>query len=227
MNTYELYRCIREDGTSKDWAVRINPDGTITTRWGRTGRKLINIQTRRIDLESLRRSKLNKGYTLVGRYEIDVLGRIDSEGQRDTSHNVSADPRPIRWQLSLGSGIDSVDLSHWKDAAIQRLKLNGLDVDAHQLPALDRSGMGEIVCDDIGLLLALLLLKRNTPSGVSFTLRTQDNLEIEGDLHAVSIDLTPLGTDLASLRPLAESLGLLAPRIDLRLAILSDRHCWF
>jgi len=45
MSSYELYRCIREDGTSKDWALRINPDGTVTTR-GRTGRKLINIQTR-------------------------------------------------------------------------------------------------------------------------------------------------------------------------------------
>ena len=65
MSAYELYRCIREDGTSKDWALRINPDGTITTRWGRTGRKLINIQTRNVDSEILKRSKAKKGYGWV------------------------------------------------------------------------------------------------------------------------------------------------------------------
>ena len=60
MRTYELYRCIRDDGTSKDWAVRMNPDGSITTRWGRTGKKLINIQTRKVDLEALKRSKAKR-----------------------------------------------------------------------------------------------------------------------------------------------------------------------
>jgi predicted DNA-binding WGR domain protein len=79
MSAYELYRCIREDGTSKDWAVRINPDGTVTTRWGRTGRKLINIQTRNVDPETLKRSKAKKGYIRVGHFDIDVLGDLIPE----------------------------------------------------------------------------------------------------------------------------------------------------
>jgi hypothetical protein len=37
MEAYDLYRFTHPDGSSKDWAIRRNPDGTLTTRWGPTG----------------------------------------------------------------------------------------------------------------------------------------------------------------------------------------------
>jgi hypothetical protein len=227
MNAYELYRCIREDGTSKDWAVRINPDGTITTRWGRTGKKLINIQTRKVDLTALKRSKSKKGYFWVGTYEIDVLGRINCEGHCDTGHIVQTSIPSIHWQLALGGHVSERDLIGWHEGVISTLHDRGLDLDSDSLPESQVSGIGVISCSDVALLLGLLLMKQRTPHGVRFTLRTPDNREIEPDLHRVTHLLEALGIDLPSIRPLAESLGILAPRLDLRLAILSERHCWF
>ena len=78
MSAYELYRCNGDQGTAKDWAVRENPDGSITTRWGRTGRNLINYKTRKVNLKVLKRSKAKKGYQWVGTFQIDVLGQIDT-----------------------------------------------------------------------------------------------------------------------------------------------------
>ena len=40
MEEFELYRFNHHDGTSKDWAIRDNRNGTFTTRWGKTGPRL-------------------------------------------------------------------------------------------------------------------------------------------------------------------------------------------
>ena len=226
MSLYELYRCIREDGTSKDWAVRINPDGSITTRWGRTGKKLINIQTRKVDLVALKRSKSQKGYEKIGAVEIDALGTIH-EGQRDPASQNPNEIPVIRWQLALGARCNAYELDIWRTGVLKTLKNCGVQLDADRLPDTHQSGAGVILCDDLARLLGLLLLKQRTPIDVRLSLRTANHHEVEPDLQELGCLLEPLGTDLSSIRPLAESLGLLAPRIDLRMAIDSDRHCWF
>lgn len=227
MSLYELYRCIREDGTSKDWAVRINSDGSITTRWGRTGKKLINIQTRSVDLETLKRSKAKKGYRWIGTYEIDVLGRIDTEGHCDMRHVVQASTPTIHWQMAFGVQVNERDLTEWHEGIVSSLHDRGVEIDSARLPDSRFSGVGVITCDHVAVLLGLLLMKQRTPMGVRFTLKLSNHREIRPDLHEVSEILEALGTDIPSLRPLAESLGLLEPRIDLRMTIISDRHCWF
>ena len=223
MSRYELYRCIREDGTSKDWAVRINPDGSITTRWGRTGKKLINIQTRKVDLIALKRSKSKKGYARIGTCDIDALGQIVPEGPSD---DMSESP-VFRWQLAFGARCSSEELDAWREGVLQTLHDRGVELEADQLPDTHQSGSGVILCDELARLLGLLLLKQRTPIDVHFSLRTANHQEVAPDLQDLAQLLEPLGTDLSSIRPLAESLGLLAPRIDLRMAIVSDRHCWF
>ena len=40
MDEFELYRFNHHDGSSKDWAIRDNRNGTFTTRWGKTGPRL-------------------------------------------------------------------------------------------------------------------------------------------------------------------------------------------
>lgn len=227
MSLYELYRCIREDGTSKDWAVRINPDGSITTRWGRTGKKLINIQTRKVDLLALKRSKSKKGYVRVGTCDIDTLGQIVPEGPSDSMSESPGAMPVIRWQLAFGARCSGEELDAWRDGVLQTLHDRGVELEADQLPETHQSGAGVVLCDDLSRLLGLLLLKQRTPSDVHFSLRTANHQEVEPDLQELGCLLEPLGTDLPSIRPLAESLGLLIPRIDLRMAIVSDRHCWF
>jgi hypothetical protein len=224
MSAYELYRCIREDGTSKDWAVRINPDGTVTTRWGRTGRKLINIQTRKVDPEHLKRSKAKKGYIRVGHFDIDVLGDLIPESSQIQGSEFTKEPLTLRWQLTFGAGVVGHELRDWRERVIVTLNAHGVLIEEASIPDVTRSGSGHVHCDDLNAFLGLLLLKQATPDGVGFTFRTADHREIDaGDLPS----LQRMGLDLSSIRPLAESLGLLEPRMDLRMAILSDRHCWF
>ena len=227
MSAYELYRCIRENGNSKDWAVRINPDGSITTRWGRTGKNLINIQTRKVDPEALKRSKARKGYQWIGAFEIDVLGRIESDGHRDRRHVVIASTPSIHWQLALGVRVDERELTEWNEGVVSRLHDLGVELDPSSLPDAKVSGMGIVTCADVAIVLGLLLMKQRTPFGVSFTLRLSTQREIGANIDEVSDILAALRTDLPSIRPLAESLGLLTPRMDLRMAIVSDRQCWF
>lgn len=227
MSAYELYRCIREDGTSKDWAVRINPDGTITTRWGRTGRKLINIQTRNVDSEILKRSKAKKGYAWVGIFEIDALGRIEEKGHCDIRHDVPPTHPTIRWQLLFGSLVDGSDLKKWKSDVLSTLLCHQITLNENLLPTTDCSGAGFIRCDDAALLLALLMLRDRAPSGVRFMLKSADNQSFGLDLQTASEWLVALGKDHLEIRPLAEALGLMKPRLDLRMAIVSERHCWF
>jgi hypothetical protein len=224
MSSYELYRCIREDGTSKDWAVRINPDGTVTTRWGRTGRKLINIQTRRVDPEHLKRSKANKGYFRIGVFDIDVLGLLIPENSTIQGSDIAEAPLILQWQLAFGASVVRRDLDAWRERVIVALNAHGVLLEEASIPDVTRSGSGHVHCDDSSALLGLLLLKQATPDGVGFTLRTADQREIDADSLP---SLQRMGLDLSSIRPLAESLGLVEPRMDLKMAILSDRHCWF
>jgi len=46
MAAWNLYRHRNSDGSSKDWAVRSNSDGSITTRWGKTADSLPGISNR-------------------------------------------------------------------------------------------------------------------------------------------------------------------------------------
>ena len=227
MSLYELYRCIREDGTSKDWAVRINPDGSITTRWGRTGKKLINIQTREVALQALKRSKSKKGYSWIGIYEIDVLGQLKEIGHCDSGHIVQPSTLSIHWQLALGIEANGRELNAWRQSVLLSLHDCGIRLDDKTLPDSEVSGLGLIICEEVTLLLGLILMKHRTPAGVRFTLRTTDHYENHSNLQGSFHLLERLGTDLPAIRPLAESLGLLAPKIDLQLAIVTDRHCWF
>jgi len=227
MSLYELYRCIREDGTSKDWAVRINPDGSITTRWGRTGKKLINIQTRKVDLIALKRSKSKKGYARIGTCEIDALGQIVPEEPSDDMSECLIEKPVFRWQLAFGARCSNEELNAWRDGVLQTLHDRGVELEADQLPDTHQSGAVVILCDELARLLGLLLLKQRTPIDVRFSLRTDNHQEVVPDPQDLAQLLEPLGTHLPTIRPLAESLVLLTPRIDLRMAIVSDRHCWF
>ena len=68
MAVWALYRYRHLDGSSKDWGVTTHPDGSISTRWGKTAARLSSVNTRygirQFDIE---RQKQAKGYVFVGR----------------------------------------------------------------------------------------------------------------------------------------------------------------
>ena len=76
---FERYRYTFPDGRAKDWAIRTNPDGTFTTRWGVADRLAAEgTRAERFpgEAELIARSKLRKGYVLLDRVPIDPDGRI-------------------------------------------------------------------------------------------------------------------------------------------------------
>lgn len=72
--TYERYRFTHPDGRARDRAIRVNPDGSYTARWGPADR-LAGTMTRAEryggEVEALERSKLRKGYVLLDRVALD------------------------------------------------------------------------------------------------------------------------------------------------------------
>ena len=98
-------------------------------------------------------------------------------------------------------------------------------------PGLDRSGIvkpGSMAgIKPVLFLMALQMVTQDLPPGVRVSLATEDGIEIGHDLRSETAVLTLFGTDLEGVRPLAETLGLLQPRINLAEAILTDHDSWF
>jgi hypothetical protein len=97
MATWNLYRHRNSDGSSKDWAVRSNPDSSITTRWGKTASCLPGVSNRRgvrqVDIE---RQKQAKGYVFVGEVEIDGDGNVVFPGKTlPATQSLKSDPEPV------------------------------------------------------------------------------------------------------------------------------------
>jgi hypothetical protein len=70
-------------------------------------------------------------------------------------------------------------------------------------------------------------MKATAPAGVSLTLAMEDGREIGTDLRVEAPVLAWFGTDLDRVRPWAEALGLLQPRLNLALAIPTEGDDWF
>ena len=88
MANWSLFRYRNSDGSSKDWAVITNPDGSISTRWGKTAARLPSINTRngihRFDIE---KQKQAKGYVFVAEVAIDDEGTISFPLQHQNPGN--------------------------------------------------------------------------------------------------------------------------------------------
>jgi len=78
---YELYRYQNPDGSSKDWAIRDNGDGTYTKRWGKTGTRLQSKDFVLNDPDNFwreKQAKERKGYIPVGKFFIDNDGNLST-----------------------------------------------------------------------------------------------------------------------------------------------------
>jgi hypothetical protein len=106
MAVWRLYRHHNSDGSSKDWAVQTNADGSLTTRWGKTANHLPGLSTRRgIRQFDIERAKQAKGYVFVAEVE------IDSDGQVFLPGHVMPEPLPsvgtLYWHIECRNNPES------------------------------------------------------------------------------------------------------------------------
>jgi hypothetical protein len=230
---YELFRYQNPDGSSKDWAIRVNGDGTYTKRWGKTGTRLAAKDfpmSHPDDVHTEKRGKLNKGYQSLGMCFIDDDGNITNASPA-SSKPAGEDPQPtqddarIYWRIKIPSNVDSTAVSLLMGLvtgyAIAILRAYPDCAWAEKieddLGDLIKPGAGSLLKENgVGSLLLLMALKKKgAPSGVIVTLCHEDGVEISDQLKLESQALSFFDTDLESVRSIAESLDLLDKRLDL------------
>jgi hypothetical protein len=248
MDEFELYRFNHHDGSSKDWAIRDNRNGTFTTRWGKTGPRLPGEKTKplrhSLEVVDLTNSKLQKGYAHVGTVFMDSDGNL--HGPTQTKQAGAAQKLPTKPKSGNRSGavywdvkIDGQLVSQARQAlGSQILTIAGQikSVGSFKLPPswdgwaklagfADEKGPTDMNAPDglsgqvrkrhgIVPLLFLMALRDAKLQGVSVGLAGDDGLELF-DLKSEDFVFDLFGTSLNAVRPLAEALGLIQPRIDL------------
>ena len=248
MAVWSLFRYRNSDGSSKDWAVITNADGSISTRWGKTASRLPSINTRtgirQLDIE---RQKQAKGYVFVGEVEIDDGGNIRLPRTVPITPTSSIPPQAIAvdklyWHVDCRAGHATLldmgialrrwqgDLEAWSQAyglaasnwsGWQRLMDASLGEDAFDLS-------GQIHREhEVLPWLWLMALKQAAFPGVSVGIATENGRDVSANLKAETEVLALFDTDVEAIRPLAESLGLLKPRLDLALAMSDQTDHWF
>jgi hypothetical protein len=265
MANWRLFRYRNRDGSSKDWAVTTNSDGSISTRWGKTAARLPSINTRQgIRQFDIERQKQAKGYSFVAEVTIDSDGKISLPGQ-NLNQPMEADTNPLAeleqsrslvgtlyWHINCKADPDT-----WVNFAVEVQRLNGViqtlkNHEAVSENVVDGLGQAEPVWDSWQQLLDLTLtrqaftqsgqilqaqgvlpwlllmaLKFKGFVGVDIGVATEYSWELTADIKAEPEVLAFFGTDLDSVRPVAELLGLLNPRLNLASALSDTDDCWF
>ncbi len=250
MAVWSLFRYRNSDGSSKDWAVTTNADGSISTRWGKTASRLPSINTRTgIRQYDIERQKQAKGYVFVGEVEIDVDGNIRLP--RPTTMAASS-PMPsgnppvpldkLYWHVDCRAGhvtlLDmGIALRRWLGDLRSWSQTQGLAVsDWSGWQRLIDASLGEDAFDLSGQIhlkhgvlpwLWLIALKHAAYPGVSVGIATESGRDVSAELKAETEVLALFDTDVEAIRPLAENLGLLKPRLDLALAMADQTDHWF
>ena len=256
MAAWNLYRHRNSDGSSKDWAIRSNSDGSITTRWGKTADSLPGVSNRygvkQFDIE---RQKQAKGYVLVGAVDIDVNGNVrfpdtslsEIPSQSMEPETIATQTPPVifdklYWHVDCRAGNASlldmgITLRRWLGDLEAWSQAQGLAVsDWSGWQRLIDASLGDEGFDLSGQIylehgvlpwLWLMALKHAAFPGVSVDIATESSRDVSADLKAETEVLALFETDIETFRPLAETLGLLKPRLNLALAMADHTDHWF
>lgn len=264
MANWSLFRYRNSDGSSKDWAVQTNPDGSISTRWGKTAKRLPGFSTRNgIRQFDIEKQKQAKGYVFVAEVTIDDEGNVSFPLQHQNHGNQTAEAseihqaeadnprsvvRTLYWHIDCqaehevcaewGSEVRrmiSAIQSLQRDEAVSANAVEPeqawagwqqlLDLSLNQ-HAFTQSGQIQQAHGVIPWLL-LMALKFKGFNGVEIGIATENGRELSADLKAEAEVLAFFGTDLDSIRPVAERLGLLQPKLNLASALSDTDDCWF
>lgn len=251
MAMWNLFRHRNRDGSSKDWAVKSNSDGSITTRWGKTASCLPSSGTRSgISQSAIERQKRNKGYVFVAEVDIDQDGNVTFASQNQNGNlnqqpeaDVSPSLQPDNSRSVVGALYWHIDCKADHDTCvtlgIEVRRMLGVIQACDELfpkPVQVWDGWQQLIDHTLnpkaftqsgqiqqfhGVMpwLLLMALKFKGFAGVDIGMATENRREIIADLKAEPEVLTFFGTDLDSVRPLAEMQGLLKPKLNLALAM--------
>lgn len=232
---YELYRYQNPDGSSKDWAIRDNGNGTYTKRWGKTGTRLQSkdFQLRfpnQVWKES--RDKERKGYTPFGLTFIDDDGKVTTlppaspAPVADSPIQEQEDPR-IYWRIKIPDKLVGKPVLEFFRGQVRAFAQAVIEAypscewviainSRYRDISFVKSEAGSFLKEDgVGPLLLLMALKKAAPDGISIALSHDDNVEISHKLKLEGQALSFFGSDLESVRETAEMIGLLDKRLDL------------
>jgi len=250
MSVWNLYRYRNNDGSSKDWAVTTNPDGSISTRWGKTAVRLSSVNTRKsIRQFDIEKQKKPKAMCLFAEVAIDSDGKVTNPAPLTLSPPLTPPPvSALYWHIDCKADHDTcVRLglevrrmlgaiqSLQSDEAVSEnavdpgqtwegwQQLLRLTLNAEQFT---QSGQIKPVHGPLPWLF-LLALKHQGFTGINIDIVTEGSREVSVDLKAEPEVLAWFGTDLDSIRPTAELLGLLKPRLNLASALSDTDDCWF
>ena len=256
MAAWRLFRHRNADGSFKDWAVTSHPDGTMSTRWGKTAARLPGFSTRSgVRQADIERAKQAKGYVFVAEVDIDNHGTVlfTGAGANEPEPLKPIPPMPMPMPMPM-----PVTALYWHiDCRAKRATRKALAVEVRRLSAVmqslpetearsaqdwsgwqalldltqqaerfEHSGQIKAVQGVLPWLL-LLALKHRGFVGVEIGIATESRREVSTDLKAETEVLTFFDTDLDSTRPMAESLGLLKPRLNLAAVLPDTNDCWF
>lgn len=229
---FELYRYYHSDGTSKDWAIRYNGDGTFTRRYGKTGSRLAETTTPYSGRSAfyhlkLVREKTDKGYQHLGLFDIDDNGKISAMPHEPPLHEVSPvvlEPR-IYWRIKIQNAVlASPELPFLKGkSAGFSVRILQEFPDCSWLKNIAeghgdfiQTGAGFLTKENgVGSLLLLMVLRKHAPDGIAITMSHEDGVEISDHVNFETEALSFFDSNLESIRPLAEDLELIVKRIDL------------
>ncbi|WP_020563029.1 hypothetical protein [Methylosarcina fibrata] len=240
---YDLYRFTNPDGSTKDWAVRNNGDGTYTSKWGKTGTKL---QSKTFDRNMLAmndhvQSKINKGYKIIDRVLIDDDGNItlpSSSKPFGQDPNPTEDPPCLFWRLRVTqtnlADTQAIGQFHANVLSMSKTITGVFGASAfleNFLRALineKASSAGKLFKEQsVASLLLFMAMMKVAPNQVSIHLSHDDGVGISNQLKLESKALSFFDTDLETVRPVAEALGLLEKRLDLSAVTSSQDDFYF
>lgn len=114
MAKWNLFRHRNIDGSSKDWAVKSNSDGSITTRWGKTASCLPSSGTRSgMSQSTIERQKRNKGYVFVAEVEIDQDGNVIFASQNQNGNPNQQPEADVSTGLQIDDSRSVVGTLYW------------------------------------------------------------------------------------------------------------------
>jgi predicted DNA-binding WGR domain protein len=241
---FRLYRFYHVVGTSKDWAIRINNDGTLTRKFGKTGSRL-NTSVTPLNsgkaFQKLINQKLNKGYQYLGEFYIDDNGKVlDSPPLPSTAHQPIILQSFIYWRVSYISIISIHDpiltqylgiMRHLSDILLTHVpeQTEWIKAFVRSQPAFEGNGAtGKLLKTDSAIpLLFLMALKKCVPVGFSVSLSSENLIDISDQLKLETQALSFFGTTVEQVRPIAEALGLLVKKLDLSGIQTEVADCYF
>lgn len=236
MILYDLYRYYHGNGSSKDWAIRDNKDGTITRRYGKTGSRLAEKSSHCynvfLELHELVQKKCGKGYRYLGQYFIDNDGKLTKDEPQPDHNKPIVLQTFIYWRVRYPSSLHNdaeIPIYGKYIDAISRL----LDVFskieptstawitaflARQASMLETETIaGQLTKSDgvIPLLFLMALKKLQSETFLNILISADNGTEISDNLKEEPQALAFFDESVDTVRTIAEETGLLLKSLSL------------